>query len=149
MQRPPGECPLSPAGYSHETFALSKGFFLSLERCRVASLELTSCSLRWCWHGLRLLNALPQHPCSEHLKCLDPTAEASHASCLSLRAVLFQVRVWHSSCLAMPLLQTLRVASSISIKKERQASPTVSSLASFDGVCSFVLYLNLCKSVSG
>lgn len=74
-----------------------------LSQVVLAWVEVTKCS---------------KHPCSEHLGCLDPNAEASYASRCSLQAVLLQARVWHSSCLAIPYFRALRVVSPISTKKK-------------------------------
>lgn len=119
VQRPPGECPLSPVGHSHATFALSKGFLLFVERCHVASLELTSCSLQVLLAWVEVTEcSVPASPVP--IPALNPPVEVSHGSCLSLQAVLAQVRDWHSSSLAVPLLQPLRTESSISLKEKEK-----------------------------
>lgn len=81
------------------------GADILLSQVLLAWVEVTECSV-------------PASPVP--IPALNPPVEVSHGSCLSLQAVLAQVRDWHSSSLAVPLLQPLRTESSISLKEKEK-----------------------------
>lgn len=79
------------------------GADILLSQAMLAWVEVTECSV-------------PAPPVP--IPALNPPVEVSRGSCLSLQAVLAQVRDWHSSSLAVPLLRPLRTESSLSLKEK-------------------------------